>query len=623
MLALLLFCGVAAAAGPRLADVEAAWAAGRQPGGVGADPVRVVPVSPERRLVVLAGTSELLLTDAALRVVDRKPAPRGACGLALIAPHRAVVCGELSGRLALYDLAGDRLVPAGELAPAGLVSARDVCFSPRRQRLYVADRFDRQLVEVALDGATRRWSIGPGADRVRCVADYLVINLVLAHQVLVLPLTDAGPEPLRALTLTHSGPVWGFAAASTPGGLNIAVGGVEDFPLDRTAGEFDHMDSYLYLHEVRQGVARTGGSVNLSALGVLTPRALAYDEKGDLWVAGSGSRAVAQVAPDGAVRAVRAIPPGAVDLAVAGGRLDLASPLADAVYALDAQGTVRATLELPGTPAQARLGEYLVFTDMLSPRNVSDGARSRLTCEACHFEGDGDGRVHWTGRDTVRLTPKSIRGLVDNVPLFSRAGDPSMATMTMAEFRVANQHRLATFDADMGAWPGLRRTGTAGPAEQREAFLAYLAGFAHRPNPAAVAGPLDEKARRGLAVFRQRCADCHQARLSTREPARYVPFERWAAALTEGPAPVWGAPFMAKTGLTPYPSPKGTRVPSLRRIWTKFPYFSNGSSLSLSAALARFRHQDGRAWHAPEPGTAAKPLTPSEIDELLAALRYF
>lgn len=239
--------------------------------------------------------------------------------------------------------------------------------------------------------------------------------------------------------------------------------------------------------------------------------------------------------------------------------------------------------------------------------------------------------MHFTGRGTVRLTPKSIRGLVDNVPLFSRAGDPSLASMTVAEFRVANQGRRASFTVEPERWPGMAAgLGRAvDPATQREAFLTFLARYPHRPNPQALAAEPGVQARHGLEVFRKRCEACHQARTTTRQSPEMLPPERWAASLRgQAPEMVWAAPFMAKTGIRPYPSPAGTRVPSLRRVWTKYPYFTDGSSTTLGAVLARFRHRDGRSWHhfAPaleEPGPAPAALTLDEIDALLVALRFF
>lgn len=109
-----------------------------------------------------------------------------------------------------------------------------------------------------------------------------------------------------------------------------------------------------------------------------------------------------------------------------------------------------------------------------------------------------------------------------------------------------------------------------------------------------------------------------------------LPFADWKHWLeAEEKDLVWGAPFYTKTGIKPYVHRAGARVPSLRRVQQKYPYFTNGSSRSLRHLLSRFRHKGLTAWHHYEPqwdqaeAPDAKVLTSDEIDVLEELLRFF
>ena len=74
---------------------------------------------------------------------------------------------------------------------------------------------------------------------------------------------------------------------------------------------------------------------------------------------------------------------------------------------------------------------------------------------------------------------------------------------------------------------------------------------------------------------------------------------------------MWGKDVYAQTGVLPYVHEKGARVPSLRRLYKKHPYFTNGSASSLDdvsparASAERLPHdvasgvaKDARVWTA-------------------------
>ncbi len=252
----------------------------------------------------------------------------------------------------------------------------------------------------------------------------------------------------------------------------------------------------------------------------------------------------------------------------------------------------------------------------MAPWNRTEGRLSRFTCETCHFEGYVDGRTHHTGRGDVRATTKPLLGLFNNRPHFSRALDPDLTIMVDNEFRAAG----AKSDHDpwfSAAETGLSWTPLLGvPIAEldalglRKALMTFLMDFTHRPNPAVLGREaLTDRERRGAEIFARRCEGCHAARLVADDPATRVPPDRWESLVLsrEGPI-VWGAKGYWKTGVTPYVHDLGARAPSLRRLYKKWPYFTNGSAKSLREVLERARFRGAETWHdaAPE-GTEGLP----------------
>jgi cytochrome c peroxidase len=151
--------------------------------------------------------------------------------------------------------------------------------------------------------------------------------------------------------------------------------------------------------------------------------------------------------------------------------------------------------------------------------------------------------------------------------------------------------------------------------------MRFLTDLSHRPNPAVVGrAAFDATEREGARVFRDRCEACHAARLSADEPASRLPFEQWEPMLLDERAPiVWGSIGYRKTGVTPYVHPDGARTPSLRRLYKKHPYFTNGSAKSIDDVLAGVRSTGETTWHAEAPATAA-PLDEASRRALRAFL---
>jgi hypothetical protein len=272
---------------------------------------------------------------------------------------------------------------------------------------------------------------------------------------------------------------------------------------------------------------------------------------------------------------------------------------------------------VPGGAPRAlasRIGELLFFTTMMAPWNSAEGKLSRFTCETCHHEGYVDGRTHFTGRGKVHATTRPLLGLFNNRPHFSRALDKTMTQMVHAEFRVANRHngRDPWFALTRADIPWLDRVAGAPPQPTpqalREGLMSFLMDFTHRANPAAIDhARFTERERAGAQVFRDRCAGCHAARLVADQPGSLVPFERWEALVLSASGPiVWSNAAYAKTGVEPYVHPDGARVPALRRLYKKWPYFTSGTAKSLGDVLDRFAWRGDAGYHDGAPADAAR-----------------
>ncbi|MFQ5682278.1 MAG: hypothetical protein ACE5HC_03305 [Candidatus Binatia bacterium] len=658
----------------------------------GSDPFRILYL-PERKrfLVLLRNRSEILLTDASLNLLARTETPRSPAGWTLAGERFLFVGGELTSEVRLYEISSKSLRLRGRFFLHEATSVRDLVYVAPLHSLFLVDAFDRRLhqwvlapnwsSQKRLDFRRKTFPLGAGPIQIRYRNHHLLVNLLLEHTLLILPLIQGVPDFSQSSRIIHDGPFWGFDAIARKDSLLIALGGVENRPLNRLGGEFGNIDSFLFIYSVPQdpvtGVYHWRSQdfrsthlfhqENLSELNIVTPKALRFaSESGDwvdLWVSAFGSPRLARFRiQEGKIRRTGnfQVPPGTTDFVMKGrpastrkvrqgkSTLIITNSLFDRLFRLDVGVSGAHYREVKGLPSgpsrrsrESRIGETLFFTTLMTPHNRSVGELSRFTCETCHYEGDFDGRVHYTGRSHVFAATKSVRGLANNVPLFSRAGTQSLASMVLAEFHVANQGREDSFAIRLSEYPWLRELGDVpavlSPTDLRRAFLAFFVDFEHRPNPLRAQGhKLSRIALKALGVFRDRCEYCHRALVSTRI-AESLPYDAWKGLLeTAGKDLVWGAPFYTKTGIRPYVYKAGARVPSLRRIYRKYPYFTNGSSHTLRDLLSRFRYRGTTAWHhyeAPpfQPQGAhveadadrVKSLTSDEIDGLEKLMRFF
>lgn len=613
---------------------------------LGSDPYRIARVG--KRLVgLLRGDSAVVLLDDQAKELARIEGPRGVTALAVLGDDVLVVGRE--GGLVQLHVEGDQLERVATLPIDGLIDARGLALAPDGKTAYVVEERQGRLLAVSLarDGkawkatATRELGRCHGPIAVKAVADLIVTNCLLDRAIEI----RRGTSVQR---IQHDGPLWGFDVVRTRAGDTLlAATGVEDHPLVREDGGFGYIDSFLFLYKLGAKPERLA-AVNLGEHGGVTPKWLELHDDGDSIAVetagfGSGQYIIASWPKRAFDRAPTInrwpLPPGIVDAAQPSARV-FASSLFDSWVVMGGLGEpprmVPAGKPDARTPVE-RLGELLFFTEMMAPWGKTDGKLSRFTCETCHHEGYTDGRTHFTGREVgfgtqsreskkVHATTRPLLGLFNNAPYFSRALDQTMTQMVHSEFKVANRHNgrdpwfsLTDLDIEWWSYTGRDKLARLAPEVLREGLLRFLIQFTHRANAAAAHAAFTPVEQRGAEVFRDRCASCHAARLIAEEPTTEVPFDRWERlVLSESGPLVWNTAQYAKTGVEPYVHDEGTRIPTLRRLYKKFPYFTNGSAKSLAELLDRYAYDT--TGHHDQTTAAMTKLTADEKIALLAFL---
>lgn len=612
----------------------------------GPDPYAVVSTGSDRVVGILRGDDAIVLLDADARELDRRPAPASPATLAADPAGGVWVAGELTGAIARFRVDGDRLVKDASFDLDGVAAIRGLAAGPEGV-LYAVEELEGRLLAIAGGGATVT-EIGRchGPTHVRRSGAFLLVNCLLDHTIVVRRVAETGiPVAEPVARIEHDGPFWSFDAEPAGDGLLVAATGVEDHALDRGDGSFGYIDSFAYVYRVGDGGAERIAMANLSAEGAIVPKwieltvdgaALAIDATSYAGEHRVSIRWEDAAADPTMVRATGA-PPGVLGLAPAGDRAGDraigADPLLDAWIVFDGDRYTVVPIDVVNggdddrTPEE-RVGEALFFTKLMAPWNPTVGHNSAFTCETCHYEGYGDGRVHYTGRGTVHASTKPLLGLFNNRPHFSRALDRSTAQMVHNEFRVANKK------SGHGEWFALRRADYpwldhfGGVPDEldavflRKSLMLFLARFTHRENPVTRGrAAWTDVERRGAESFRDRCETCHSARLVADDADSHVAFERWESLVMSPAGPiVWGSEEYRKTGVEPYVHADGARNPSLRRLYKKWPYFTNGTAKTIDEVLARAAVEGETFSHAGG-GASAERIPEGERAALAAFLR--
>ena len=616
----------------------------------GPDPIRVAAFSGSlggkkiRAVGLLRNAASIVLLDDRLHEVGRLTAPKSPTGLA-VRGDTVYVCGELSPVVMRYRLANGAFVASGSTKLADVTGLRDIAIGPEGV-LYIAAELAGKWLAVSVSDAA--WNGNPplvqreypakiSPFRIARVGSYVIVDDLLAHSLTIVNVDANGlPSTRSAISIVHDGPIWSFDAKETPSGLLIAAGGVEDRKLDRSGGFFGWIDSFVFLYRVKDGAVTKLASQNASALGVITPKALLLsvtdDKSVSVFVTGYGGENAARIdwnIDDGSARSIATAPlaPGSAAIAeISAGSYVVANSLLDGWESLDANGSRFAPASSSSARAtDTRVGEALFFTSLMAPNDSSEGAHSRFTCETCHFEGYVDGRTHFTGREDIHATTKPLRGLVNNRPHFSRALDPDLATVAVNELRVASAGSDATewFTVNPAEFPWLHELGVnddlLSAEDLRRDLIAFLMDFSHDENPNDARQTFSPAEQRGAEVFRDHCERCHESRLATDDAQSRIPFADWPRLVLSG-AIVWGRNTYEKTGVVPYVHELGARVPSLRRLEKKRPYFTNGSAPDLASVLARARWQGTSFFHDHAPADAAA-LGATDQSDVIAFLK--
>jgi hypothetical protein len=608
-----------------------------------------------------------LSTTDEVAIVDVDPA-RSPCVVA-----RARVCAFPDALAALPEggvLVACRHAPGLrrlERAPSGRVrvtaldagaasGARGLALAPAGDVAYVASPAEGGVDVVSLPGGgvIQRVATGLSPRALRVVPAgtlsgeqraLLLVSSFVDRRVTVHPIAADGRLSAAVQTIATEAPVLDLVVAGDVA-PELLLFTHEDRPLSREHGPVEGLDSGV-LHLAASG--KVGGApfvdpgsgrrtfTNLSERApapVVELQSAARDEStGALALVGAGTDDVLLV-PRG-VRDLRegasvtvGTAPAAIT-ALPGGRWVTADRLSDTLTFLDAAAgapRVSATLSV-GSPARtspAELGEVMFYGRALVPRNVADGRLSLYTCAACHDDGHIDGRRHPSKQNRFFSMTKTCRGLGTTAPYLS-LGEP--ATIEAFADNIVATHAQGADRApdDYDRYPvtlRLRRgeawvERTLGPDDVRAALAAYMTRIEPEPSPFVAPGrrTFTAEERRGLALFREGCAGCHELVGDTTRgnlvPAREL--ERrllgGQVALTSARRYDVGTPVLGKAGNNP---------PSLRGVWDAAPYFSDGSARSLEDVL---RRTDPSAAKVHAPDNAERP--PAWSAEARAALLAF
>jgi hypothetical protein len=474
---------------------------------------------------------------------------------------------------------------------------------------------------------------------------FLVVSNFIDHTVTFHPVAADGRLAPPIQTIRTEAPV--LDLVPTGGAVpHLWLFTHEDRPVSRARGPVEGLDSGVIRLSVRADLP--GGHlvddpgpgrrpfVNLSdrADPAVEPDAGATDGGGLIAVAGAGSDNLLLARwAEADLGDALAVPVGANPSAVTAlpdGRFVTADRLSDTLTFVSTDGPVGvdATLVVgaPARPSPAERGELLFYSRALVRNNVAAGPLSLYTCAACHDDGHVDGRLHPAKQNKFFSTTLTCRGIGTTAP-YLRLGN--QATIDVFADNIVSTHaqgaerdpqHFADYPVTLrvhGA-PGAREV-TLQPKEVRAALARYMERIPPEPSPFVAPGAraLTPTARRGLLLFRDRCASCHQM-IGNSDLGNHVAEATQESRLLDGQVALT-APGRYAVG-TPVLGEGGNNPPSLRGAWDNAPYFSDGSAATLEGALRR-TDPNAAAVHAPANAARPSAFTADDQAALLAFLR--
>ena len=528
------------------------------------------------------------------------------------------------------------------LAPGG---ASAYLASPALRGVEVVSLADGRVVQSLPTGISpRALRVVPATTLPAQAAPLLLVSNFIDHTVTVHPIAGDGRLGAAIQTIATDAPVLDLVVVGgrAPALLLLTH---EDRPVSRAHGPVEGLDSGLLRLPARRTVAGNGppfedlGSgrrafVNLGERRDPVIELAAAAVSGEtLAVVGAGSdNLLLTAAGDPALAPAAVLGVGANPSAVAalpGGRFVTADRLSDTLsFVGGGRGKPTATLVVgtPERPSPAERGELLFYSRALVPNNVADGPLSLYTCAACHDDGHLDGRRHPAKLNRFFSTTATCRGLATTAP-YLRLGNQATIDV-FADNIVATHAQGAERDpAHFDQYPVVLRlrarsgweTATLSPVEVRAALARYLERIPIEPSPFATPGAqaLDAEARRGLSLFRDRCAGCHQL-VDDTALGHHIPEASLEARLLAGQVAL-ASPRLYAVG-TPVLGEGGNNPPSLRGVWDAAPYFSDGSARTIEELLRR-TNPGAPAVHAKENAAGPSAFTAEGRAALLAFLR--
>lgn len=257
-----------------------------------------------------------------------------------------------------------------------------------------------------------------------------------------------------------------------------------------------------------------------------------------------------------------------------------ANYLANAVDVINAEaGRKVGSIDLggPSEPSLARRGEAL-FHD------ADRSTNHWYSCNTCHSDGHTSGLNFDTRNDGWQdLSSNHLR---------SRKKVPTLRRTTLTGPWTWHGWQDSLDDSIVESFTKSMQ-GSAPKPDEVKALAAYLGTLDFPPNPHRAAdGGLTPEARRGEALFRSSrigCASCHGS-------------------------PEFNDTKVTDVGLLEVGDVyKGHNPPSLRGVYDKDPYLHDGRAKTLRDVLT--------GPHGPESLVGGEPLTPTELDDLIAYLK--